>query len=88
MVTLVRNVQGYTRASPWYILEVTFIYCTNNMFTVSFFSGLCTSNMFMVFQVVILWLYMSYKSCVVVYLITKIAVKKTRVEADNFGFLD
>ena len=36
------------------------------------FNGLCTNNMFMVLQVVILWLYMSYKFCVVIYLITKI----------------
>ena len=28
--------------------------------------------MFMVLQVVVLWLYMSYKFCVVIYLITKI----------------
>ena len=34
LVTLVRNVQGYTMASPWYIFEV--MYCTNNMFTVLF----------------------------------------------------
>ena len=47
------------------------MYCTNNMFTVLFFNGLCTSNMFMVLQVVALWLYMSYKFCVI-YLITKI----------------
>ena len=48
-----------------------YMYCTNNMFIVLFFNGLCTSNMFMVLQVVILWLYMSYKSCVVIYLIKK-----------------
>ena len=48
-----------------------YMYCTNNMFTVLFFNGLCTSNMFMVLQVVALWLYMSYKFCVK-YLITKI----------------
>ena len=47
------------------------VYCTNNMFTVLFFNGLCTSNMFRVLQVVALWLYMSYKFCVI-YLITKI----------------
>ena len=47
------------------------MYCTNNMFTVLFFNGLCTSNMFVVLQVVALWLYMSYKVCVI-YLITKI----------------
>ena len=40
------------------------MYCTNNMFTVLFFNGLCTSNMFMVLQVVALWLYMSYKFCI------------------------
>ena len=61
LITLVRNVQGYTRVSPWYILEVA---CTvPTMFTV-FFNGLCTSNMFMVLQVVALWLYMSYKFCI------------------------
>ena len=49
-----------------------YLYCTNNMFTVLFFNGLCTSNMFMVLQVVVLWLYMSYKFCVDIYLITKI----------------
>ena len=32
----------------------------------------CTNNMFMVLQVVVLWLYMSYKFCVDIYLITKI----------------
>ena len=48
-----------------------YTYCTNNMFTVLFFNGLCTSNMFMVLQVVVLWLYMSYKFCVI-YLSTKI----------------
>ena len=47
-----------------------YIYCTNNMFTV--FNGLCTSNMFMVLQVVGPWLYMSYKFCVDIYLTTKI----------------
>ena len=47
------------------------MYCTHDMFTVLFFNGLCTSNMFMVLQVVALWLYMSYKFCVI-YLITKI----------------
>ena len=47
------------------------MYCTNNMFTVLFFNGLCTSNMFMVLQIVALWLYTSYKFCVL-YLITKI----------------
>ena len=51
-------------------------YCTNNMFTVLFFNGLCTSNMFMVVQVVVLWLYMSYKFCVVKYLITKIYLSR------------
>ena len=30
------------------------------------------SNMFMVLQVVVRWLYMSYKFCVAIYLITKI----------------
>ena len=45
------------------------MYCTK-MFTVLFFNGLCTSNMFMVLQVV-LWLYTSYKFCVI-YLRTKI----------------
>ena len=49
-----------------------YMYCTNNMFTVLSFNGLCTSNIFMVVQVVVLWLYMSYKCCVVIYLITKI----------------
>ena len=45
-------------------MKVTsYMYCTNNMFTVLFFNGLCTSNMFMVLQVVVLWL---------IYLITKI----------------
>ena len=39
--------------------------------TVLFFNGLCTSNMFMVFQVVVLWLYMSDKFRVIC-LITKI----------------
>ena len=34
-----------------------YMYCTHNMFTVLFFNGLCTSNMFMVLQVVALWLY-------------------------------
>ena len=34
-----------------------YMYCTNNMFTVLFFNGLCTSNMFIVLQVVVLWLY-------------------------------
>ena len=34
-----------------------YMYCTKNMFTVLFFNGLCTSNMFMVLQVVVLWLY-------------------------------
>ena len=50
------------------------MYCTNNThFTVLFFNGLCTSNMFIVLQVVVLWLYMSYKFCVInLYLITKI----------------
>ena len=48
-----------------------YMYCTNNMFTVLFFNGLCTNNMFMVLQVVALWLYMSYKVCVI-YLSTKI----------------
>ena len=53
-----------------YILEVT---CTtNNTFAVLFFNSLCTSNMFMVLQVVVLGLYISYKFCVVTYLITKI----------------
>ena len=35
------------------------IFWNNNidMFTVLFFNGLCTSNMFMVLQVVVLWLY-------------------------------
>ena len=36
------------------------------------FNGLCTSNIFMVLQVVVLWLYRSYKFCIVIYLITKI----------------
>ena len=45
------------------------MYCTNNMFTVWFFHGLCTSNMFMVLEVVVLWLYMSYKFCVDIYCI-------------------
>ena len=48
-----------------------YMYCTNNMFTVLLFNGLCTSNMFMVLQVVVVWLYMSYQFCVI-YLITKI----------------
>ena len=49
-----------------------YMYCAHDMFTVLFFNGLCTSNIFMVFQVVVLWLYMSYKFCVDIYLITKI----------------
>ena len=44
-----------------------YMYCTHNMFTVSFFNGLCTSNMFMVLQIVVLWLYMSYKFCVIIF---------------------
>ena len=48
------------------------MYCTNNMHFTVFFSGLCTSNMFMVLQVVVLWLYMTYRFCVVIYLITKL----------------
>ena len=32
----------------------------------------CTNNMFVVLQVVVLWLYTSYKFCVVIYLDTKI----------------
>ena len=59
-----RNVQEYTRAPPWYILEVT---CTNNMFAAFLYNSLCTSNMFMVSQVAVLWLYMSYTFCVVIY---------------------
>ena len=51
-----------------------YMYCTNNMFTVLFFNGSCTSNMFMVLQVVVLWLYMNYTFCIVIYLITKIYV--------------
>ena len=51
---------------------VGYMYCTSNIFTVLFFNGLCTSNMFMVLQVVVLWLCMSYKFCVDIYLITKI----------------
>ena len=39
-----RNVQGSTRASPWYILGAT---CTDNMFVVSLYNGLST-DMFMV----------------------------------------
>ena len=38
------------------------MYCTNNMFT-AFFNGLCTSNTFMVLQVVVLWLYELYIWC-------------------------
>ena len=34
-------------------MEVT---CTNNMLTVLLYNGLCTSNMFMVLQVVVLWI--------------------------------
>ena len=34
-----------------------YMYCTKNMFTLLFFNGLCNSNMFMVLQVVVLWLY-------------------------------
>ena len=48
-----------------------YMYCTHDMFTLLFFNGLFTSNMFMVLQVVVVWLYMSYKFCVI-YLITKI----------------
>ena len=51
-----------------------YMYCTSNMFTVLFFNGLCTGNMFIVLQVVVFWLYMSYKFCIVIYLITKIYV--------------
>ena len=44
-----------------------YMYCTHNMFTVLFFNGSCTSNMFMVLQVVALWLYTSYKYCVIIF---------------------
>ena len=75
-----RNVQGYTRASPWYILEVT---CTNNMSTVLLYNGLCTSNMFMVLQVVVLWLYMSSKFCFVIY---SVFVYKNTFEYKNIFY--
>ena len=44
-----------------------YMYCTHNMFTMLFFNGSCTSHMFMVLQVVVLWLYMSYKFCVIIF---------------------
>ena len=62
-----RGIQGNPLGIFWRI----HVYTVPTMFIVLFFNGLCTSNMFMVLQVVILWLYMSYKFCVI-YLITKI----------------
>ena len=58
-----RHAKMSTRLSPWYILGVA---CTNKVFTLLLYKGLCTSNMFMVLQVVI-WSYMSYKFCVFFY---------------------
>ena len=62
-----RGIQGHPYGIFW---RLRVLY--QNMFTVLFFNGLCTSNMFMVLQVVVLWLYTSYKFCVVIYSITKI----------------
>ena len=45
---------------------IPMVYCTNNMFTVLFFNGLCTSNMFRVLQVVVLLSYRSHKFCVAI----------------------
>ena len=41
------------------------------MFTVLLYNGLCTSNMFMVLQVVVLWSYELYILCCYIYLSTK-----------------
>ena len=72
LVTLVRNVQGYTRATPWYILEVTCTVstiCLQCWFLMVYVPAICLwcCKLFSV-----LWLYMSYRFCVVIYLITKI----------------
>ena len=64
-----RGIQGHPLVyfgGYMYILYQQYVYSD------LFFKGLCTSNMFIVLQVVILSLYMSYKFCVVIYLITKI----------------
>ena len=50
---------GYTRASPWYILEVA---CT--VPTICFTVWFMFQQYVYGFQVVVLWLYMSYKFCV------------------------
>ena len=62
-----RGIQGYPHGIFWrlHVLYQQYVYSV-------VFNGLCSNNMFMVLQVVILWLYMSYKFCVVIYLITKI----------------
>ena len=57
-----RGIQWHPHGIFWRLCTVPTI-----MFTV--FSCLCTSNMFMVLQVIVLWLYTSYKFCVI-YLIT------------------
>ena len=61
-----RDIQGHPHGIFWglHILYQQYVYSV-------VFNGLCSNNMFMVLQVVILWLYMSYKFCVI-YLITKI----------------
>ena len=56
-----RGIQGHPPGIFWRI----YVYTVPTMFIMLFFNGLCTSNMFMVLQVVILWLYMSYKFCVI-----------------------
>ena len=74
VLTLMRNVQGSTMACPW---SYMYRWC---IYSVTIYNGLCTRNMFMVLQVVTLWLYnMSYTFCVFIcFKCTKIYLKNYR----------
>ena len=75
LVTVIRNMPRPRTASQLYILGVT---CINNFFMVLLYDGLCTSNMFIVFQVIVLLSYTSYILCVAIYLNIKIYLKTYR----------
>ena len=58
-VTHMRNVQEPSRASPLYILGVA---CSENMFMVLLYNGLCIKT-FMMLPVVVLWSYIGLNLC-------------------------
>ena len=79
LVTLMRNVHKSIRASPIPHIYFFGVTCTTICLQRCYnYNGLCTSNMFMVSQVVVLWSYKSYTFCVVIYLSTNIYLTKYR----------